>query len=55
MSVWVVFHRNNLALARGGATLRWVVYADDAVPVRAGRELASFQIVQKAMEWLDQQ
>ncbi|MEZ4238692.1 MAG: hypothetical protein R3F59_21580 [Myxococcota bacterium] len=55
MSVWVVFHRNNLALARGGASLRWVVYADDAEPVLGGRELGSFQIVQKAMQWLEAQ
>jgi hypothetical protein len=52
MSVWVVFHRNNLALARAGASLGWVIYADDAAPVRGARELRSFQVVQKALNWV---
>jgi hypothetical protein len=52
MSVWVVFHRNNLALARSGAAVGWVLYADDAAPVRGARELRSFQVVLKALGWL---
>jgi hypothetical protein len=53
LSTWVALHRNNLALARAGAAIGWVIYADDAVPVRGARELRSFQVVQKAMAWLE--
>ena len=52
MSVWVVFHRNNLALVRGGASVGWIIYADDATPVRGARQLRSFQVVSKALAWL---
>jgi hypothetical protein len=55
LSVWVAFHGNNLALARQGAALGWVVYADDAEPLRGARELRSFQVVQKALAWLASQ
>lgn len=54
-AVWVSFHRNNLALARTGAGIGWVLYADDAEPVRGGRELRSFQVVQRALLWLASQ
>lgn len=53
LSTWVAIHRNNLALARAGAAVGWVVYADDAAPVRGARELRSFQVVQKAVAWLE--
>ncbi|MEQ1507823.1 MAG: ATP-binding protein [Myxococcota bacterium] len=52
IAVWVMLHRNNLALAKAGATLGSVIYADDAAPVRGSRELRSFQVVQKALGWL---
>jgi hypothetical protein len=55
LSVWVSFHGNNLALARQGAALGWVVYADDAEPLRGAREFRSFQVVQKALAWLASQ
>ncbi|MEQ1570671.1 MAG: ATP-binding protein [Myxococcota bacterium] len=55
LSTWVALHRNNLALARAGAALGWVIYADDAVPVRGSRDLRSFQVVQKAITWLEQE
>jgi schlafen family protein len=52
LSTWVAFHRNNLALVRAGAALGWVIYADDAEPVRGARELRSFQVVQKGCAWV---
>jgi hypothetical protein len=54
-TLWVSFHRNNLALARAGAAVGWVLYADDAEPVRGNRELRSFQVVQRALAWLAEQ
>lgn len=54
-AAWVSFHRNNLALARAGAAVGWVLYADDAEPVRGTRELRSFQVVQRALDWLADQ
>jgi Putative DNA-binding domain len=52
ISAWVSLHQNNLALARGGASISWVIYADDAEPVRGSRELRSFQVVLKGTSWL---
>lgn len=52
LSVWIALHSNNIALARSGASVGWVVYADDAEPLRGARELRSFQVVQKALAWL---
>ena len=52
VSVWVCVHARNLSLLRAGASLGWVVYADDAEPTRGERELASFQVVIKAMGWV---
>ncbi len=52
LSVWVCVHSRNLSLLRAGATLDWVVYADDAEPIRGRRELASFQVVLHAMDWV---
>lgn len=54
-SLWVCLHRNNLALARAGATVSWVIYADDAEPVRGSKELRSFMVVQKALAWVEAQ
>jgi hypothetical protein len=54
-AVWVSFHRNNLAAARSGAAVGWVLYADDAEPVRGSRQLRSFQVVQRALQWVADQ
>jgi Putative DNA-binding domain len=54
ISAWVSLHQNNLALARAGASIGWVIYADDAEPVRGARELRSFQVVQKGLAWLSE-
>jgi hypothetical protein len=51
-ALWVSFHRNNLGLVRAGASVGWVLYADDAEPVRGSRELRSFQVVQRALSWV---
>lgn len=55
VSVWTCVHSRNLSLLRSGASLGWVVYADDASPVRGQRELRSFQVVQQAIEWIESQ
>ena len=53
VSVWTCIHSRNLSLLRAGASLGWVIYADDAEPVRGSRALGSFQVVLQAMQWVD--
>lgn len=53
VSCWICVHASNLSLLRSGARLGWTVYADDAEPVRGGRELGSFLVVQQAMKWVE--
>ncbi len=55
VSIWTCIHTRNLALLRAGVTLRWRIYADDASPVLGERALASFQVVQSAMYWVEHQ
>ena len=55
VSVWMCIHGRNLTLLRSGASLGWVIYADDAEPVRGSRSLGSFQVVQQAMDWVEAQ
>lgn len=52
-SVWINLHRTNVALVRGGATLAWRVFADDAQPQLGSIELASFAVVQQGMQTLE--
>lgn len=52
-SVWISLHRNNVALLRSGAAMDCVIYADDAQPVRVSRELRAFQVVQRALLWVE--
>lgn len=52
-SVWICVHANNRAIVRNGATLDWVVYADDAEPVRGAHLLHRFAVVCEALDWLD--
>lgn len=52
-SVWLCMHANNRAIVRNGATLDWVVYADDAEPVRGSHVLHRFAVVGEALDWLD--
>jgi hypothetical protein len=53
-SVWVSVHLNNRAAVRDGAVLGWTVYADDAEPLRGSAPLAQYQIVQRALAWLEE-
>ncbi len=55
VSCWACVHSRNLAQLQAGAMLGWTVYADDAEPVRGGRELRSFLVVQQAMSWVEEQ
>jgi len=55
VSCWACVHARNLSLVRSGAMLGWTIYADDAEPVRGGRELRSFLVVQQAMTWVESQ
>ncbi|MBX2799553.1 MAG: ATP-binding protein [Myxococcales bacterium] len=55
VSVWMCIHSHNLALLRSGASLGWMIYADDAVPARGDHRLASFAVVQHAMRWVEAQ
>jgi hypothetical protein len=52
-SAWIALHGANRGLVRSGGALSWVVYADDAEPITGGKPLADFQVVQRAVAWLD--
>lgn len=54
--VWVGIHRSNIEVVRSGeAALSWKIYADDAT-ARVGRQsLRRFQVVDRALQWLQRQ
>ena len=52
MSIWVCIHGRNLAHIESEAGIEWVIFADDAQPVRGRSPLGQFQIVQRAMAWI---
>ena len=54
-SVWLVLHGNNVAAIEQGAALEWIVYADDAEPLRGQRALGAFGVVQEAVRWVRSQ
>ena len=53
VSIFVCVHKNNLAQILSGAEMSWVVYADDARPIRGGQALKDFHIVQEALQWVE--
>jgi hypothetical protein len=54
LSIWVCLHKNNLAQVINGASINWTIYADDARPIRGGQALHEFQIVRRAIDWLNE-
>ena len=54
LSVWVCLHSNNISQSQNGAVIEWVTYADDARPLRSSHRLDTFQVVRKAIEWLQE-
>ena len=53
LSVWVCLHKNNVAQVVQGSEIEWVIYADDARPQRGVQALNDFQIVKRAVSWLE--
>ena len=53
LSVWVCLHKNNVAQVVQGSEIEWVIYADDARPQRGVQALSDFQIVKRAVSWLE--
>jgi hypothetical protein len=54
-TVWVCIHANNIAQIRAGATLEWTIYADDSQPVQSRAEFYEFQVVRRAIDWIEEQ
>ena len=54
VSLWACIHSRNLTLLRAGTTVKWRLYADDAEPVHGEHPLGAFQVVQTAMQWVDE-
>ena len=52
LSIWICVHRNNLAQIRSGAHVTWVIYADDAPPIRGTIPIHRFAVVQRATAWV---
>ena len=53
-TTWLCVHKGNIALLRGNARIRVLVYADDARPVEEYRELLEFSVVQQAIAALEE-
>lgn len=53
-SVWICLHASNVGLVHSGASLEWVLYADDAAPTFGGTPLNRFTVVNRAVAWLTQ-
>ena len=53
LSVWVCLHKNNVAQVTQGSEIEWVIYADDARPQRGVKALKDFQIIKRAVTWLE--
>ena len=53
-TTWLCIHKGNIALLRGRARIRVVVYADDARPSEEFRDLAEYAVIQQAIEAIEQ-
>lgn len=53
VSVWITLHAANRDLVRKSGCLSWVLYADDAEPVTSRKPLRDYQVVIRALDWLD--
>jgi hypothetical protein len=54
--VWVGIHRSNIDVVRSGeAALSWKVFADDAAARMGRQSLRRYQVVERALNWLQRQ
>jgi len=53
LRVWISIHTHNMNSIRNGAALLWRIYADDAPPRQGQTPFLRFNVVRKALKWLE--